>query len=149
METRLITSGDAAVLAALHADSFGAAAWNLTQISDSLALPTTRGWLAFDADKPVGFILCQFTSDEAEILTFCTSPAARRKGIGRTLVVTALDAARAQKTQRIFLEVAVDNHAAIALYEKAGFKTIGTRANYYQCKGQSMDAVILEKDLLV
>lgn len=34
--------------------------------------------------------------------------------------------------QRIFLEVRSRNDPAIGLYQKQGFRTIGTRKNYYQ-----------------
>ena len=147
MEKRLALATDAPVLAALHGESFGAAAWSLTQIAESLALETTRGFIAHDGGAAQGFILCQITESEAEILTFCVSPSARLKGVGRDLLATAQDAARQRKVQRLFLEVAADNKAALALYDQAGFCVIGKRPAYYSHDGKTVDAVMLSVDL--
>jgi ribosomal-protein-alanine N-acetyltransferase len=46
--------------------------------------------------------------------------------------------------QKIFLEVAQDNEAAIALYKSLKFTTVGTRRNYYQrADHTSVDAAVL------
>lgn len=145
METRLIVAGDAPVLAALHAAGFPDAPWSHTQISGSLALPTTTGLLACEDETPLGFILCQMAGDESEILTFCTALAARRRGIGNALLAQALQTARAQGIMRMFLDVAADNAAALALYEKNGFRPIGKRKNYYPRARGAVDAIMLEK----
>jgi ribosomal-protein-alanine N-acetyltransferase len=39
--------------------------------------------------------------------------------------------ARASGAASLFLEVADDNVAALALYERLGFVTVGMRPNYY------------------
>ena len=63
-------------------------------------------------------------------------PAAWSKGLVR--------AARRAEVKRLFLEVAADNDAAIALYEGLGFKIAGARKAYYQrTGGANVDAVIL------
>ena len=143
METRLASLADVAHLAALHAESFGEAAWNLTQITESLALPTTRGWIAQKQGITQGFILCQFSDEEAEILTFCVTPQARRRGIARQLLNLALAEARQKNMKKIFLEAAADNEAAITLYEKTGFERTGQRKNYYRRGSVTIDALML------
>jgi ribosomal-protein-alanine N-acetyltransferase len=147
METYLATGKDAALLAALHAESFGAARWSLAQIADSVALATTEAWVADEGGVLQGFILCQLAGDEAEILTFCVSPAARRKGAGRRLLDAALAAAKKKGIRRVFLEVAADNQAALTLYEKTGFRLNGKRAGYYARDGKAVDAMMLGFDL--
>jgi ribosomal-protein-alanine N-acetyltransferase len=47
--------------------------------------------------------------------------------------------------KKIFLEVAADNAAAIALYERAGFARIAVRPKYYN---GAADAVVMSKNLL-
>jgi ribosomal-protein-alanine N-acetyltransferase len=138
---------DAPLLAPLHAASFGAAAWNLEQIKGSLALPTTRGWVASQDGKPVGFILGQMTSQETEILTFAVHPESQRRGIGEKLLREFIHTSQKAETARIFLEVAADNHAAAKLYEKLGFRKSGTRTNYYQRGALTLDAVLYERIL--
>ncbi len=147
MEKRLALAADAPALAALHAESFGAAAWSLAQIAESLALETTLGLVAYDGGAVQGFVLCQITESEAEILTFCVTPSARRKGVGRDLLIGAQEATRQRQAQRLFLEVAADNTAALALYDQSGFRVIGKRSAYYSHDGKTVDAVMLGADL--
>ena len=146
METRLATLADAPHLVALHQASFGDAAWDLAQLTDSLSLPTSQTWLVGQG-APQGFILCQIVADEAEILTFCVKPNLRRQGIGRLLLEQAIQAARQQKARRLFLEVAADNLTAIALYQKNGFQPNGIRHGYYNHGGRKIDALMLSRDL--
>lgn len=143
METRLVCRDDIASLAALHANSFGAACWSVQAIADSLALSTTIGFMVCEGAKNLGFILCQIIADEAEILTLCTAPTARRWGVGTKLVQHILQTAQARGVRKIFLEVAVDNVAARSLYEKNGFFATGMRKDYYVRAGQTVDAVLL------
>jgi ribosomal-protein-alanine N-acetyltransferase len=141
METRLAVLADAPALAALHAESFDDARWNLHQITDSLELATTLGLIVIDNGIAQGFILCQWTGDEAEILTLCVAPRARHKGAGQLLLATAIETAKKKSARRMFLEVATDNVIALSLYEKAGFKMLGIRRGYYQHNGKSVDGM--------
>lgn len=139
---RAATLPQAPVLAALHAESFGVEAWSLDQMRGSLALTTTRTWIACDGELPAGFILCQALPGECEILTFCVAPAQRRQRIGEALLRFMIK--HAEQNGRIFLEVAADNAAARRLYEKLGFTVTGTRANYYKRGAVTVDAVKYE-----
>ncbi len=57
-------------------------------------------------------------------------------------------AARRAEVKRLFLEVASDNDAAVALYKGLGFAAAGRRKGYYQRPGgKSADALILALDL--
>jgi ribosomal-protein-alanine N-acetyltransferase len=134
-------------LAALHAKSFAEAQWSAAQIVDSLSLTTSVAFVAQEDAAPQGFILCQTTDVEAEILTFCVDPVARRRGVGHRLLEAALAAVRKKNIRRIFLEVAADNQAALALYEKAGFRPHGKRLGYYRRGAQTVDAIMLGLDL--
>lgn len=95
-----------------------------------------------------GFILIRAAADEAEVLTLAVRPRARRGGIGRRLVESAAVAAKTAGAQRLFLEVAADNGAAIALYRVAGFEQVGRRPNYYRRGAMRMqDALIFSRAL--
>lgn len=95
-----------------------------------------------------GFILIRTVSDEAEILTLAVRPQARRRGAGADLVRAGADAARAQGAQRLFLEVAEDNAAALALYRSAGFVEDGRRKGYYaRTEGPAATALLLSLNL--
>ena len=112
---------DAAQLAALHARAFERP-WSETETA---ALLRGVGAVAFATED--GFILLRALGLEAEVLTLAVAPEARRRGLGRSLVEAALAAAAAGGAEALFLEVAADNAAALALYEGAGFERVGVR----------------------
>lgn len=130
---------DAGALAALHADAFDRP-WSQADIAAVMAGP---GALALVVESR-GFILCRAIAGEAEILTLAVSPAARRLGVGRALVEAAAGLAATQAAESLFLEVAHDNVAALALYASAGFERVGLRKGYY---ATGADAVVMRRAL--
>ena len=99
--------------------------------------------------RPIdGFVVARIAAGEAEILTLAVDPARRRRGSGERLAAAALDAVRAAGAEAVFLEVAIDNPAATALYGKLGFVAAGRRRAYYpRREGPRVDALILRRDL--
>ena len=137
-----MTAATAARLAVLHALAFSAP-WDAAAFE---ALLGQAGVLAIEV--PEGFILIRSVADEAEILTLAVDPAARRQGLGTRLVREGALASAARGATRLFLEVADDNHAALALYARAGFTEAGRRRGYYaRPEGGRQDALILALNL--
>ncbi len=133
---------DAVDLARLHATAFPEP-WDARAMA---ALLVATGTLALMSEG--GFILIRAAADEAEVLTLAVSPAARRRGLGRALVEAAVDAAYRGGAASLFLEVADDNEAALALYASAGFEPVGRRAGYYHRRqGVAVDALVLRRTL--
>ena len=127
----------AEILAALHEAAFPPEdRWRAESFAVQLALPGTFGFL----DDRGGFVLARAVADEAEILTLAVHPEARRQGIGRDLVATALAEAARRGARTAFLEVAAGNTAARALYAALGFTVLGCRRRYY---ASGDDAVLL------
>lgn len=56
----------------------------------------------------------------------------QRQGVGKRLLAAGLLWCRAQASEAVFLEVRESNRAAIALYERAGFLSVGNRPGYYR-----------------
>jgi len=79
-----------------------------------------------------------------EIPSIAISPALRRQGIGRLLLEWALAHLVGRGVEVVRLQVAVENTAAIALYESAGFSRRRRLEDYY---GRDEDAVEMEKQL--
>jgi ribosomal-protein-alanine N-acetyltransferase len=136
------TPAHAAALAAIHASAFPPReAWGADAIGLQLALPGVFGLI----DDRGGMLVGRIAADEAEVLTLAVVPSARRRGIATAL----LRAARAQVTacgsSAMFLEVAVGNSAALALYEGESFIEVGRRRGYYP---DSSDALVLRMNLL-
>ena len=132
----------AGALADIHARAFDTP-WSEQDIGGLMRSP---GVLAFEADA--GFVLVRALAEEAEILTLAVVPEARRQGAGRALVRAAVAAAETAGAHAVFLEVAADNTAAIALYEREGFAPAGVRRGYYAKAGAPpQDALVLRRAL--
>ena len=128
-----MTALHAAALAAIHADAFPPGErWNEAAFAELLAMPGSYGWL----DARGGLALARHAGGEAELLTLAVVPQARRQGLGRGLVAAVL----AEACGPMFLEVAADNAAALALYAALRFLPCGRRRDYY---GAGRDAVVL------
>jgi [ribosomal protein S18]-alanine N-acetyltransferase len=84
-------------------------------------------------------------SGEVHILAIATHPDHRRLGVGRALLAHALDQGRARSASLATLEVRRGNAPAIALYERAGFRTVHVRRQYYQDNGE--DALVMLTEL--
>lgn len=95
--------------------------------------------------RPIGYIIFWLVHDELHILNVATAPHARRRGIGRTLMIEAETMARRNGAVLSTLEVRRSNTGAIALYEGLGYERVGMRPRYYQEDGE--DAFVLNKDL--
>jgi ribosomal-protein-alanine N-acetyltransferase len=151
---RPLAPADAALLAALHRETFTAAwdrPWSAQSFAEILVLPGACGLIAAlpggkadDPPEPVGFGLLLCTGEEVELLLLGVRPACRRQGIARRLLDDLLAMAAAAGAARLLLEVCAANAAAVACYRQAGFVPCGKRRDYY-APGQ--DALIFERFL--
>ncbi len=139
-------SDDAEALAHIHAACF-TEAWSVAEMARWLAMPSVVTVAAFDSSAVTGFVLAQAVADQAEFLTFGVDPAWRRRGIGRALL-GALEAELARRgTRALYLDVAEDNTAALALYRIAGFTETTRRRGYYARQFGSTDAIVMVKSV--
>jgi ribosomal-protein-alanine N-acetyltransferase len=114
--------------------------WNAAMFAAQLGLPGVFALI----DDAGGMILVRTAADEAEILTLAVAPEARRGGVARALLAAAARAAREAGAVKLFLEVSARNTAALALYQSAGFTTVGTRRRYY---ADGADALLMAQEL--
>lgn len=138
---------DTDLLAEMHRRCFTAAwdrPWTATSFADVLAMPGAAGQILRVGDAPLGFGITLQAVDEVELLLIGILPEARGAGLGSMLLDSLLSAAAAQGATRALLEVAAENHAAIASYTKVGFTICGRRKQYYP---GPTDAVLYEKAL--
>jgi ribosomal-protein-alanine N-acetyltransferase len=135
------TSAHAAALAAIHAAAFPPHdAWGEDAIALQLALPGAFGLI----DERGGMLLGRITIDEAEVLTLAVAPLERRQGIATGLLRATTERVRAHGGTAMFLEVAIGNAPALALYRREGFIEVGRRRHYYS---DSSDALVLRMNL--
>ena len=136
----------AELMATLHAACFDDA-WSTQEFQDLLILPTVFGFVVQSMDEIGGFILCQATSDECEILTIGVLSQWRRQGLADRMLQGLVIKVQEIGARKIFLEVAADNVAAKALYQAEGFKEVGRRSGYYPGLKGRIDALILAKTM--
>ena len=67
----------------------------------------------------------------------------RRRGVGRELLAQAVEWAREQGVRKLELHVFPYNEAAIALYERFGFRREGYRRNHYRRGSEYLDAILM------
>jgi ribosomal-protein-alanine N-acetyltransferase len=96
------------------------------------------------ASKVVGYIGLWFVVDEAHISTIAVHPNYRRHGLGEALLQHGLEYASENGAAMVTLEVRVSNQAALNLYDKYGFKVIGSRPRYYRDNNE--DAYIMARN---
>ncbi len=145
MKIRDLTETDLSLAAEIHAASFETS-WDAEALGAFLS-PTAICLGVEDDGALQGFILLGPCTDQTDIITLAVAPERRGQRLGKHLVTAAQDAAKARGVEIIFLEVAQDNDAAIALYRSLGYVPIGTRKNYYKRAGGRVDALTFRKDL--
>jgi ribosomal-protein-alanine N-acetyltransferase len=81
--------------------------------------------------------------DEAHITNIAVKKAHQKKGIGQKMLSYLETKAFGKGANGMTLEVRASNEAAIALYEKCGYKSWGVRPKYYTDNNE--DAIIMWK----
>ncbi len=131
-------------LAETHAASFTQSRpWTAAEFADLLSNRFTHA-----IGTPQSFALFQVIADETELLTIATHPSAQRQGLAKKRMAEWHAEAKKLGATRAFLEVAVNNYPAIALYQQIGYCTCGLRKGYYQQENKrKIDAAVMEFDL--
>ena len=129
----------------MHAELFNPP-WDEPAIKALLEHPAAAALIATagPSREPAGFIIAQLAGDEAEILSVGVVTKWQRLGLGRRLIEGLVRAAQRAEARRLFLEVSVDNEAALRLYTSLDFRKVGLRPKYYKRPGETgVDALIM------
>ena len=94
-------------------------------------------------NKLIGYIGIKAVIDEGYITNVAVFPQYRRKGVAKALLDKVFEYAKEKRLSFVSLEVRPSNTAAVALYEKAGFKEEGRRKDFYRLPRE--DALIMTK----
>ena len=113
--------------------------WSLAMFVLELSKPSGICVAAIEERRIVGYLICSRYADVWHLMNIAIDPPARRRGIATALLEEMI--ARAGSDASYTLEVRPSNVHAIALYERFGFRSAGTRRRYYQDTGE--DALIM------
>ena len=95
----------------------------------------------------LGYGIMSVAAQEAHLLNLCLEQRAQGRGLGARLLEHMTAIARTQGAEVIYLEVRPSNARAIALYRRAGFQQIGTRASYYRDGAGREDALVFGRTI--
>jgi ribosomal-protein-alanine N-acetyltransferase len=108
------------------------AEWNAAAENAAGNRPAIAGFVTFHLERQ-GY---------GHIITLDVHPEARRHGLGTLLMNAVFERLRKVAAFMVVLEVAVNNHAAIAFYEKLGFHRIRILEGYYS---RNVDAILMNR----
>lgn len=105
--------------------------WNYNIFKSELENPHSKYIVAKKSTEIVGFAGIWIAIDVAHITNIVVKNNLRKSGIGSLLLQKLIDMCHELNLTEITLEVNEHNLPAIKLYEKFGFKHVGTRKKYY------------------
>lgn len=138
LRVRRLTYADLPAVLAIERRSFPAP-WSLAMFVLELSKPSGVCLAAETEDGLVGFLVCSRYVDIWHLMNVAVDEPARRAGVASRLIEGLLE--EAGHDERYTLEVRISNVAAIAMYERLGFRPAGRRLRYYHDNNE--DALIM------
>lgn len=144
MILRPATTSDVGAVHALEQVVFGTDAWSEASVREELTGQRRAAMVARasaptgDEGSLVGYAVVASAGDVVDVQRIVVHPTHRRQGLARRLLAAVL----ADVPQRVLLEVAADNEAAIGLYEGTGFTEVARRERYYR---DGSDALVMQR----
>lgn len=140
MDIRLMNKEDLDEVAAIEEAIFSQP-WSKRGFLDSLENADTLYLVAEQEHEIIGYLGLWQSQEEADIVNVAVKESARRQGAAGRLLEEAVRRAKERGVTALTLEVRVSNAAAIRLYEKHGFRSVGVRPGFYDMPKE--DALIM------
>lgn len=121
-----------------------AIAYSLGELRWYLHLPGAACFVAENRKEVSGFILSAHKSAHGHIITIDVLAAHRRSGVGTALLRKSERNLAEAGVREIWLETATNNNAAVAFWQKHGYRTRGRMHHYYP---GGLDAFAMSKRL--
>lgn len=138
---------DLDAIMAIEAATFPGDAWSRETMARELAGEHGHYLVAVDSTGAVdGYagLSAARGGEQGDIQTIAVAEHARRRGLGRTLLLALLAEARSRGVREVLLEVRADNPAAQELYRSLGFEQLAVRPRYYR---GGVDALVMRLDV--
>lgn len=121
------------------------APWSRNMLAEELDNACSAFLVALDSkENIVGYAGLQVILDEGYITNVAVRPEYRKQGVASRLLQVFVDFALGNSLAFLTLEVRPSNTAAIVLYGRHGFRTMGRRKNYYEHPRE--DALIMTRE---
>lgn len=143
VNVRMAEAGDCKALARISAGAFSQP-MSEGEFRRELETKFSRTLIAETGGDIVGYINIWLIAGEADLNNIAVTPKYRRLGVGQALLSEGLRACTGCSV--ITLEVRPSNTAAVAFYEKNGFKLVGYRKAFYEKPTE--DAAMYKKVLV-
>ena len=131
IRVRPMTAEDIEDAYALEKTNLGKEAWTKKQLMDAMTRDDTIYLVAEMAGRIVGLCGLQNISGDGEITNVSVSGDVRQQGCGYKMLRQLIERGYGIGVKDYTLEVRAGNAPAIALYEKLGFRSEGTRPGFY------------------
>ena len=119
--------------------------WEASSLFHLLDKGGGYGYLAKQSRNIIGYILLRSLNYVEVLLSFVVLKSNRRNGVAKKLFCEVERDIIKKNTHRIFLEVRVENNAAICFYKFIGFKKIKVLKNYYRADIGYEDGLLFSK----
>ncbi len=140
-EIRRLTYSDLPEVIAIERRAFPTP-WSLAMFVLELSKPSGVCLAALYEGELAGYVICSRYDTVWHVMNVAVDPRLRRRGTASALLAALLGEVDDGATvAQLTLEVRPTNAPAIALYERFGFRSAGTRPRYYQDNGE--DALIM------
>src|SRR3989475_8384693 len=96
-----------------------------------LTLASADCVVAIDGNHIAGFVLSEENPPLAHIITLDVAEKVRRNGIGTALLEQLESNLSARGVRSVLLETAIDNEAAVAFWQRHGYRIEATLKRYY------------------
>jgi ribosomal-protein-alanine N-acetyltransferase len=116
--------------------------WAAVNFADSMSAGYGC-WTMFEGAERAGYAVLMMVLDEVHILNISVVVERQGRGLGRRLLNHLAAVAKEAGARQMFLEVRPSNTPALALYQRAGFETIGRRKGYYPAADGREDALVM------
>ena len=137
-----MTKDDIESVVKIEEEAYGKHHWAKSSFYDEMANNLAKYYTAkTPSGELVGYAGTWHIIDEGHITTIAVKKEFLRNHIGEAIIQRIIDDCYKNGVKYLTLEVRVSNTAAIKLYEKYGFQSLGTRKGYYQDNNE--DALIM------
>ena len=140
MNIRLMTKIDLPQVISLHHQLFKQEFNFEDYVQDKLF---HYGIVIEENDQVLGYLVGQIIFEMSDLYYVAVHPDYQSRGYGKLLVEQFIYDACQKDSDTMSLEVRISNQAAIRLYEKCGFISVGTRVRYY---ADGEDALLMTRN---